>query len=210
MWMRRRNRDREFSAELQSHLDMHIADNIRAGMTPDEARRQALIALGGMEQTREQYRDAITFRWIDALLKDIQFGFRTMRRSAGFTMLAIVTLAVGIAATNTAFTIMNTVLIRDLPFEEPDRVVAIGMTNSGGDLSRSLLCGLQDWERSTRSFAGIAAIRTMTMNISDDDRAPERLLGSYVSAQTFQLLRVRPALGRDFAADEDRQAGRRL
>ena len=112
-------REREFSAELQSHLDLHIADNIRAGMTPDEARRQALIALGGMEQTRERYRDAITFRWLDALLKDIQFGFRTMRRSAGFTMLAIVTLAVGIAATNTAFTIMNTIMIRPLPFDGP-------------------------------------------------------------------------------------------
>ena len=122
---------------------MHIADNIRAGMTPDEARRQALIALGGMEQTREQYRDAITFRWIDALLKDIQFGFRTMRRSAGFTMLAIVTLAVGIAATNTAFTIMNTVLIRDLPFEE-----AGSASRNRHDQQRrrpfgSLLCGLQ-------------------------------------------------------------------
>jgi putative ABC transport system permease protein len=207
MWMRRRNRDREFSAELQSHLDMHISDNMRAGMPPDEARRQALIALGGMEQTRERYRDASMFRWIDALLKDIQFGFRTMRRSAGFAMLAIVTLAVGIAATNTAFTIMNTVLIRDLPFEQPDQVVAIGMTNSGGDLSDLSYADFKDWERSTRSFAGIAAIRTMTMNVSDDDRAPERLLGSYVSAQTFQLLRIRPALGRDFAADEDREGG---
>jgi putative ABC transport system permease protein len=205
MWPRKQ--EREFSAELQSHLDLHIADNIRAGMTPDEARRQALIALGGMEQTRERYRDAITFRWIDALLKDIQFGFRTMRRSAGFTMLAIVTLAVGIAATNTAFTIVNTVLIRDLPFEEPDRIVAIGMTNSGGDLSDLSYTDFKDWERLTRSFAGIAAIRTMTMNVSDDDRAPERFLGSYVSAQTFQLLRIRPALGRDFAADEDRDGG---
>ena len=132
--MRRRNRDREFSAELQSHLDMHIADNIRAGMTPEEARRQALVALGGVEQTRERYRDAFTIGVDGRVRKDIQFGFRTMRRSAGFTMLAIVTLAVGIAATNTAFTIMNTVLIRDLPFEEPDRIVAIGMTASGGDI----------------------------------------------------------------------------
>ena len=170
MWTRRRTRERELSAELQSHLDMHIADNIRAGMMPDEARRQALIALGGMEQTRERYRDAITFRWIDALLKDIQFGFRTMRRSAGFTMLAIVTLAVGIAATNTGFTIMNTVLIRDLPFEEPDRVVESASTNSGGDLSGLSYADFKDWERSTRSFAGIAAIRTRTMNVSDDDR----------------------------------------
>jgi putative ABC transport system permease protein len=202
MW--RRKRETEFSAELQSHLDMHVADNVRAGMTEEEARRRALIALGGEMQTRERYRDAFTFAWVDALFKDVQFGLRTMRRSAGFTTLAVVTLAIGIAATNTAFTIVNTVLIRELPFDEPDRIVAIGVTGRGGDLSDVSYPDFKDWERATRSFVGIAAIRTMTMNVSDNDRAPERFLGSYVSARTFRLLRIQPAAGRDFTADEDR------
>ena len=148
MWART-TREREFSAELQSHLDLHIADNVRAGMTPEEARRQALVALGGMEQTRERYRDAIAFRWIDALLKDIEFGFRTMRRSAGFTMLAIVTLAVGIAATNTAFTIMNAVMIRPLPFERPS-----GLSISASSIRRT----------------AIRACRTRTSRIGSEPR----------------------------------------
>src|SRR5919106_3347002 len=104
MWSPRK-RDVEFSAELQSHLDMHIADNVRAGMTPEEARRHALVALGGIEQTREQFRDALSFAWVGALLQDIQFGWRAMWRSTGFTVLVIATLAVGLAATNTAFTL---------------------------------------------------------------------------------------------------------
>src|SRR6188768_4263198 len=95
----------DFDAELKSHLDLHIADNIRAGMTPAESRRYALVALGGVEPTRERYRDALRAGWLDSLFKDVQFGVRTLYRNAGFTTLAIVTLAVGIAATNTAFTI---------------------------------------------------------------------------------------------------------
>ena len=90
MW--RPKRDAEFSAELDSHLDMHVADNMRAGMTPDEARRQALIALGGVEPVRERYRDTSRLAWLDALSKDIKFGFRTMADNSGFTVLAIITL----------------------------------------------------------------------------------------------------------------------
>jgi putative ABC transport system permease protein len=205
MW--RRTRDREFSVELQSHLDMHIADNIREGMTPEEARRQALVALGGVEQTKERYRAALTFRWIDALVKDIQFGLRTLRRSSGFTTLAIVTLAVGIAATNTAFTIMNAVMIRSLPFDEAERLVEIGAVTPGdGDTSMSY-ADFKDWERSIRAFTGIAASQTGTMNVSDDERAPERFFGTYVSAQNFSLLRTKPVLGRDFLPEEDRPGG---
>jgi hypothetical protein len=84
--------DREIAAELESHLELHIADNIRAGMTPDEARRRALVALGGMAQARERYRDGIRLAWIDALLKDLQTGLRTLRQNAAFTALAVVTL----------------------------------------------------------------------------------------------------------------------
>ncbi|MEO5740942.1 MAG: ABC transporter permease, partial [Vicinamibacterales bacterium] len=199
--------EKDLSAELQSHLDLHIADNIRAGMTPEEARRQALVALGGVEQTKERYRDAFGFAWLEALLKDVQFDFRTMRRSSGFTMLVVVMLAVGIAATNTAFTLVNTVLIRDLPFDAPDRLVAIGITDTGGDNSGLSYADFLDWEGATQSFEGIAALHTRTMNVSDADRAPERFLGSYTSARTFRLLRVQPALGRDFTADENSDGG---
>jgi macrolide transport system ATP-binding/permease protein len=200
----RRHREGEFSAELESHIDMHTAENIRAGLSPDEARRRALVALGGVEQTRERYRDASGLAWLEAIPVEIRSGFRAMRRSAGFTVLAVVTLSVGIAATNTAFTIVNTVMIRDLPFEAADRLVDVGIIDStDGDASLSYE-DFKDWERSTRSFVGLGAFQSGTMNVSDDVLAPERVLGSYVSAHTFRLLRTQPVFGRDFTIDDDR------
>ncbi len=197
------SRRTDFDAELQSHLDLHIADNLRAGMTPEEARRRALVALGGVEQTRERYRDAFRLAWLDTLARDIQFGVRTMRRSAGFTMLAIVTLAVGIAATNTAFTIVNTVLLRDLPFDEADRIVEIGIREPGDD-PRMSLPDFRDWERATRSFEALGAFDQANLNIGDDERAPEQFEGAYVTAGTFRVLRVQPVIGRVFTSDDDR------
>lgn len=203
MWKRRTTRERELSAELKSHLDMHVADNVRAGMTRDEARRQALLALGGVEPTKERYRAAFGLTWVDALMKDIQFGIRAMRRNPGFAALAIVTLAVGIAATNTAFTIMNAVLLRPLPFDEPDRLVDVGMVvREGGDTNLSY-ADFKDWQRATRTFEGLAAFQSGNMNVSDDDIAAERFLGYWISANTFRLLRVRPAFGRDFSGSDD-------
>jgi predicted permease len=168
------------------------------------------MALGGVQQAKEQYRDTSRFGWLDALFKDLQFGLRSMRRNAGFTTLAVVTLAVGIAATNTAFTLMNTVLLRKLPFDEAERLVAVGTVTPGdGDTSMSY-ADFRDWERSTRTFEGIAAVQTGTTNVSEDHMAPERFVGGYVSAKTFSMLRTKPVLGRDFALDEDRPGGPRV
>ncbi len=130
-----------------------------------------------------------TERELDACFKDIQFGVRAMRRSPGFAVLAIVTLAVGIAATNTAFTIVNTVLIRDLPFDEPDRLVDVGIIDQTGRDTSLSYADFTDWERSIRSFEGLAAFQYTTLNVSDEDAAPERVDGCHASARTFRLLR---------------------
>ena len=202
----------DFDAELRSHLELHIADNIRAGMTPDDAQRNALVALGGVEPTRERYRDALRAGWLDSLFKDVQFGVRGMRRNAGFTTLIIVTLAVGIAATNTAFTIVNTVLLRELPFDRPDRIVQIGsrdIRDGEGELHLSF-ADFRDWERASRSFESIGAFGQANLNIGDDERAPEQAEGTYVSSATFRVLRVRPVLGRDFTNEDDRAGAARV
>ena len=193
----------DFEAELQSHLDLHIADNLNMGMTPDQAKRRALVALGGATQARERYRDGIGLTWVDALMKDVLFGLRTMRRHAGFTMLAIVTLAIGIASTNTAFTILNAVMLREMPFDEAHRLLEVGLVDPHDDDISLSYPDFVDWKRSSRMFDGLAAFQTANVNVGDDQIAPERFLGSSISANTFSLLRVQPAMGRDFTADDD-------
>src|ERR1700735_5366873 len=116
----------DLEAELASHVAMHIEDGIRAGLSPAEARRQALIRLGGVEQTRQAYRERRTLPWIEELLQDVRFGVRMMTRNKGFTVVAIVTLAIGIGATATAFTWIDAILLQPLSgVAEPNRLVTL-------------------------------------------------------------------------------------
>src|SRR5215831_9290700 len=100
---RTRQRDREFNAELDAHLQLHIDDNIRAGLTDDEARRHALLALGGVEMAKERYREQLRFVWIDDLRRDVLYALRTLRRSPGFATVAVISLALGIGVNTLVF-----------------------------------------------------------------------------------------------------------
>ena len=125
MWKPWRRHEGDLSAELESHLDMHIADNVRAGMTPEEARRHAMIALGGIEQTKERYRERRRTRWLDELMQDVRFAGRMLVRDRGFAMTVVVVLALGIGANAAIFSVVDALMLRPLPFHEPDRLVMI-------------------------------------------------------------------------------------
>src|SRR5579863_10069278 len=132
---RARPSDADFAVELDSHIAMHIDDGIRAGMTPDEARRQALILLGGAEQTRQAHRERRTLPWVEDLLHDLRYGLRMMARNPSFTAVAVLTLAIGIGATTTAFTWINAVLLQPLGgVAQPDRLVTLETVTPGGGL----------------------------------------------------------------------------
>ena len=122
--------DRELADELEAHLEMHIDDNRRLGMSADEARRQALIKLGGMEQLKEEYRDRRDLPVLETALPDLRFAFRLMRRTPGFSAVILVTLAIGIGANTVMFSVVNTLLLRALPYHEQDRLMSVQTVNA--------------------------------------------------------------------------------
>src|SRR6185503_20995263 len=129
-------RDRDFADEIESHLQMHIDDNIRAGMSPQEAKRVAVMKLGGVDQTKEAYRDRATIPFLEGVVQDLRFTVRQLRRNFAVTVAAVLTLAVAIGANTAIFSVVNGVLFRPLPYPNSDRVVNI--------TTRSSLRGLDD------------------------------------------------------------------
>src|SRR5271156_3168451 len=112
-------RDRELTDELESHLQLHIDDNLRRGMSPEEARREALIQLGGVEQTKEIYREQRGLPMLETLMQDLRFGARMLRKNPGFTTVAGLTLALGIGANTAIFTLLDSVMLRSVPVRDP-------------------------------------------------------------------------------------------
>jgi len=140
-------------------------------------------------------------------MNDLTYAFHGLRRSPGFACAAIVILALGIAANGTVFTLVNGALLRDLPFDAPDRIVALGVRHTGNTQREEGLSVLElrDWQTSARTFEGIGGYDEQTMNVSDEERAPERFEGAFVSSNSFALIGHLPVLGRTLQAEDDRE-----
>lgn len=211
-WLRLRGvlgsrREDEFSAELESHLQMHIDDNLRSGMTHDEARRNALIKLGGMEQVRQAYREREGLPWMETLWQDIRFGSRMLRKHPGLTTISILTLALGIGATTAIFSAVKAVLMAPLPYKDPGRIVAVWTASpaSGGQPMPSSPGDFAVWKRSG-VFADLAPSFDDEMTLTGQG-APQFLLGYAVSANYLRILGVQPQLGRLYSGQEDKPGG---
>jgi putative ABC transport system permease protein len=191
---RRRRRERELDAELQSHLDLHTADNIRAGMTPDEARRRARMALGGVEPTKERYREASSSRWLDELSQDARFGIRTLLRNPAFTLIAVLSLALATGATAAIFSIVNSVLLRPLPFGDPDRLVQIAETS----MTRE---DLEAVRRQSNAFASLSEYSPATFDLHTHSSV-ERLTAVVSDRGLFDVLEAPTLAGRTFRTDD--------
>ena len=172
---RKERRDRELEAEMVSHLEMHIEDNVRAGMTPEEARRDALIKLGGVEQTKESYRDRRGLPWLDSLILDLRFGMRMLRKNPGFTAIAVLTLALGIGANTAIYSVIDAVLFNPIPYPQPDRIVSAYTTWPSYPHAAFSYPNFLDLQRVTRSLGGLAAWRVDSFTLTGTGE-PEQLL----------------------------------
>jgi predicted permease len=194
-------RDRDLTDELESHLQLHVDDNLRRGMSPEEARRQAVIFLGGVEQTKEIYRERRGLPMIDTLLQDLRFGARTLARNAGFTAVAILTLALGIGATTAIFSVVYGVLLQPLPYTDSSRIMAVFEINSEGRRAHLADPNFDDFRDQSRSFQAIAKYGDNVVSVSGA-RQPTRTSVANVSPDFLKVFGIQPILGRDFTAGD--------
>jgi len=196
---------REIDEELEFHLEQCVADNIAAGMSPEEAVREARRRFGNLLRIREECHDMRGTSFGETWLQDIRFGLRMLRKNLGLTTVVALTLALGIGACTAIFSVVNAVLLRPLPYEHSERLVQLWEDPSGNGRDKNSVSAAQfaDWREQTRTTEGISIIRRTSMNLTGVGR-PERLNVHRVSASYLQILGIRPSLGRGFLPDEDR------
>ena len=197
-------RERELADEIEGHLQMHIDDNIRRGMTPELARRDAILKLGGVESTKQAYRERRTVPFLENLLRDVRFAIRQLRKNPGFTSTAIVMLALGMCASVAIFAFVDAALIKPLPYRNPARLVGV---YENVPLIQCPQCPLSypdylDWINLNTVFSSLAAYEHMGASLSTPTGA-QPASGARVTDGFFRTLGVTPVLGRDFYAGED-------
>lgn len=200
----RRRRDREMDQEFETHLQMQIEDNLRSGMTAEEARRAALIKAGGLSSARETYRQQRGLPFFETLLQDLRYGARNLRQSPGFTSVAILTLALGIGANTAMFSVINAVLLRPLPYRNPDRLVQLWETEPAPGTFPFAGPDYLDWQAQNRTLESSSLFTTTTFNLSRGSDS-EGARAAKTQANLFSTLGVPVIRGRSFAPGEDQE-----
>src|SRR5688572_19387761 len=200
--------DEEFEQELATHLALLTDENVRRGMPPDRAARQARLQLGGTAQLRESNRDAEGLPMLDTLLQDLRYAVRMLRKRPGFTTIAVLTLALGIGANTAMFSVINAIFLRPLPFPEANAIHVVHRTgNRFGGASVSMPIFLEWQKRGDALFDHLALFGWRNPVTLTGRGEPERIPAAGASAELFSVLKVRPALGRDFLPEEARPGG---
>jgi predicted permease len=199
--------DAELEAELAVHLEFAIEENLERGLTPEEARRVALASLGGMEQAKEQHREARGLMTLDILIHDLKYTLRTLARDRGFTAVAILILALGIGANIAVFSVVNTLLLRPLPFPGSEQLVRILQKDpKGGESSMTYSTdAMQEFQAKNRSFQQVTGY--FAFSGSDNVKLmgngqPQPVTGLMVAGNFFPTLGIEPLLGRQFSAED--------
>jgi predicted permease len=199
--------DQELEEEMASHLEMAVEENIRRGLSAEEARRQALVRFGGVQQARELHRESRGLPWLEILMQDLRYTFRILMRDRGFTTVGVLILALGIGANIAVFSVVNTILLRPLPFRDPRQLVRIVEKDpKAGESSKTYTAdATQDFREQNHSFQSVSGYFAFTA--PDNFKLvgsgqPVPVTGILVAEDFFQTLGVKPSLGRLFRPEE--------
>ena len=198
---RKEQLERELGAELAAHLELHIADNLRAGMTAEEARRHALLKLGGLEQTKESIRDRHGLPPLETFLTDLRYAFRTLRKSPGFTAAAVLTLSLGISANTVIFSFSDLLLNHPVSLPHLDRLVSVDVLRGNGEEASLSAANLLELRAQTASLEFLGSYQQWPANVLSNSGA-EEASGVRVGEDFFTALEAKPLEGRTFLADE--------
>jgi len=196
----RGRRERDLSAEVEAHIAMHIDDNVRSGMSPGEARRRALIALGGVEAMKEQYRDRRGVPLVETFLHDLRFGWRMLVRNPGFSAVAVAALAIGIGANVAIFSLANALLLRPMDARDPDRLVRVATFN----FSATPYAEYLEYRDGNRTLDSLMMFNGTSLGLRLDE-TPEHVFGMAVTGNYFDTLGMSVARGRPILTADDRE-----
>src|SRR4029077_6545709 len=197
----------DLHSELQAHLDLLTEENVSRVSNATEAARAARREFGGLEQTKELYRDQLALPFLDTLFQDLRFALRMLRKSPSFAAVAILTLALGIGANTAVFSIVNGVLLHPLPFANADRLVVVGESEDGRKPGTTSFATYEDWKTRSKSFENLTLYRQWQPTLMARDE-PEQLIGLRVANNYFRTLGIGIAAGRDFTPGDDQPATR--
>ena len=200
------NKDRlekEMAEEIESNLQMHIEENLRQGMTPEEARRVALIRLGGIDRTKEHYRRRLWIPAFETFTQDLRYGARFLLNNRGLTIVATIVLALGIGANSAIFSIVNGVLLKPLPYHDQGQLVWIwGKEIKTGEVRTVSYPDFKDWQTRNHVFSHMAVVMQGSYTLTGSGE-PQHVKGWVVSSDLFPLLGIPPIMGRTFTPEED-------
>ena len=211
-WLFRRSEaEADLSDEIKDYIDHQTEQHLSRGLSPERARRAALLDVGGIEQVKEECRDARGIAWFENMMRDLRFGSRMLRKNPGFTVVAVSTLALGIGANTAIFSVVKAVLLAPLPYQEPNRIVAVWTTNParGGQPLPSTAGDFATWKQRSGVFEDLAPSYDDEKTLTGEG-SPKLLIGYAVSANYLRVLGVEPQIGRLYTDQEDKPGGAKV
>ena len=195
--------DDELDEELRSHLEMHVADNINAGMTPTEACHDAQKQFGNTSLLKEDAREIDIIGWLETVAADLRYATRVLRKNPGFALTAVLTLALGIGANTAFFSVVNGVLLNPFPYPRPEQLVTLDESKANFINGSISYANFFDWQKDNHSFSSMAISRSYGFSLTGLGDA-EQLDAKFISSDYFVVLGANPVIGRTFAPGEDK------